>query len=616
MAFQQIICLPDLLRRTRAFPEGFFDLIREPIRQGCNLDIGYPPGGKRASGLKPGFQVELFYTLCEDGIPTAQDAFWAQHFHSIPAAALQYLHEHIPENSLIISFEMPSWLQDACGAWQQDYLDIRPSPLRFGRDLYIALRTNSLVLYQRIAPYQVMEEELRLEAASLAAGVRMHQMRLQENGRYSYNLDGCLIFVGQAPYDASLLAPDPLLSPDRSALCCNDFADSLRALAKNRQVQHKPHPFAADFAHEERAALEAIIAQPVGTCFQNAYQILSSEDDVHLVGISSGLLQEAAWFGKTAHTLYQPFVPLASGQEQDLGSFQQVHFHKWLSPGFWHAVLAPQRQAPRLMEITPLAHHYARETLDQWWDHLKVMTWEKSLPIESFERSGGSVLRQRIEALEQGNTKNHRMIVEGASGNTIVWPASGNVRGKISISGIGNTVKFGEHANFDAVIEITGDNNTVTLGEHCRFAGKLRVCGDGSLLSVGAHSTFAKATLHCLENCDLLIGKDCMFSSNIEVRTSDGHSLVDATSGTRLNPAQTITIGDHVWIGRGAVLLKGTYLADHSVVGAGAIVSSRFKHSHTVIAGIPARVVKEGVTWQRERQPRFSQDEMDAWAQN
>jgi predicted TPR repeat methyltransferase len=40
--------------------------------------------------------------------------------------------------------------------------------------------------------------------------------------------------------------------------------------------------------------------------------------------------------------------------------------------------------------------------VDHWWDYAKVKVWQKSLWIEGFERSGGGLLRQRIEALEAG----------------------------------------------------------------------------------------------------------------------------------------------------------------------------------------------------------------------
>src|SRR5690606_38523777 len=135
-------------------------------------------------------------------------------------------------------------------------------------------------------------------------------------------------------------------------------------------------------------------------CLQNAYQILSAEEDIHLIGISSGLLQEAAWFGKTAHTLFKPFVPLAGQDDTGMQAYQQVHYHSWISPGFWHQLLTPGRRATRLLQMTALPHNLGRETLDQWWDYSKVMTWERALPIESLLRAGGGALQTRVAELE------------------------------------------------------------------------------------------------------------------------------------------------------------------------------------------------------------------------
>ena len=392
---QNIVCLPDLLRGTRVFPEGFFDLVREPIRQACGIDIGFPPGGRKPHGLLPGFDLAAFRAIAgQDG--TLSGPAWQATYHALPDAALEYLSGFLPEGTLILSFEMPPWLSELCIARKQGFIDIRPSPLRFGSDLYMAMRTNLPSLASRITPFQVSTEEQKLEAGYLAASVRMHQQRLAETGRYQFDLDNTLIYIGQAPYDASLLSPEK-----PAALTCDDYADTLRNLAKDRKVRYKPHPFAPDHATHEMQALTRILGKAIAPCHQNAYQILSSEDDVQLVGISSSLLQEAAWFGKTAQLLFRPYVPIDYAGPEDADAYQQIHFQTLLSPAFWHGLLAPERPAPLIGRVTPQAHHHARQLLDHWWDYGKVMTWEKSLPIESFERSGGFLLRSRVEALEQ-----------------------------------------------------------------------------------------------------------------------------------------------------------------------------------------------------------------------
>lgn len=398
-----IVCLPDLLRGVRTFPDAFFDLMRESIRQGAGIDMGYPPGGKRPHGLMSGFDLIEFRALAGITARSFEDAHerqrhWSCCYHQLPRRAIDYLFVHIPAGCLLLSFEMPPWLMQACAEQGADFLDLRASPLRFGRDLYIALRSSRRDIRQRIGGHIVLDEELRLEAAILGANVRLHKARLESERGFTFEaLDGCLLFAGQAPYDASLLAPDG------RSLRADDFADRLLQVSRGRRLLHKGHPFALEAAQAERALLHHITGQTPELCQQNAYQILSSEEDVALVGISSGLLQEAVWFGKTAHMLYRPYVPLADNDnDNDNGNaYQQIHFQSLLAPSFWHQLLAPERSAPRLAALPELAHHHARQTIDQWWDYSKVLTWERTLPYETVMRGGGAGLRQRLEALER-----------------------------------------------------------------------------------------------------------------------------------------------------------------------------------------------------------------------
>ncbi|WP_334107958.1 methyltransferase domain-containing protein [Methylobacillus sp.] len=600
-----IVCLPDLLRDTTAFPHGFFDLVREPILQGCGLDIAYPPDSRQPSNLIPGFELETFYRLINN---SNERPAWEPYFHAIPEAAAAYLQQHIPPGSLVLSFEMPPWLAQLCNSAGIDFIDIRPSPLRFGRDLYIALRTNNLSLYQHISSHHVLPEELRLEAAELAASMRMHQQRLEESNRYPFDLDGSLIFIGQAPYDASLLGPGKA-----NPLNCSDFANQLRQLAHGRRVLHKPHPFAVDHAQLEQDMLQHILQTEVRPCRQNAYQILSCHHDVVLAGISSGMLQEAAWFGKPAHILFQPFTPLADSAEPDLNAYQQVHFDTWLSPGFWHAVFTPEQPAPRIARLPPRQHHHARHLLDQWWDYAKVMTWEKSLPIESFERSGGIVLRQRIEALEHASLQSGGLTLDCDEGNSLQWPPGSNIRGKISIRGQGNRITIAEGADINVLVSITGDNNVIQIDPHVRLAGKIYFWGSGGSLQIGRNSTFARADFKCHEGRSIIIGKDAMFSYDVELRTTDGHSIVDPDNGCRLNLPEDILIGDHVWVGKGAFFLKGAQVANNSIVGAHTLVNRAFLQEQIILAGNPAKIIKEGITWHRDAKDVFTQAELDTW---
>jgi acetyltransferase-like isoleucine patch superfamily enzyme len=132
-------------------------------------------------------------------------------------------------------------------------------------------------------------------------------------------------------------------------------------------------------------------------------------------------------------------------------------------------------------------------------------------------------------------------------------------------------------------------------------------------VSIGDSTTFQTVYLLCQEGCDITVGRHCMFSREIEVRTTDAHSLVDISSGTRLNRPQSIVIGDHVWVGLRALINKGASIPDDSIVGAAAFVNSAHSESHTVLAGVPAKVVRRGVTWNRGRKDSFTEEELLEW---
>ena len=61
---------------------------------------------------------------------------------------------------------------------------------------------------------------------------------------------------------------------------------------------------------------------------------------------------------------------------------------------------------------------------------------------------------------------------------------------------------------------------------------------------------------------------------------------------------QPITIGDHVWVGERAMILKGVTVGDGAVIAAGAVVT-RDVEPGTLVAGVPARYVRHA-TWTHE----------------
>lgn len=397
MTRQHIACVEDLVRPREllgAFPTPLFTLVSEPIRQATRQHIHFAPGAGIPPTFAPDFDWGTFTRLAFSGGQTS----WEELNFSLPLPARQYLRDCIPKNALLLAVEMPAWFSSLCKEFGISYLDMRVSPLRFARDFYIALDTNDAQIYERIRSHAIFQEELSLEAAAVSASVRKLSYDLEKRGQYSFDMDSTLVYLGQTSFDAAIIGPNG------RHLRCQDFADRLQSLTAQtaQRLLYKPHPYDEGFAIEERQALEAITGRSIPLCLNNSYQLLGSTASVEFIAISSGLLQEALFFGKPVHWLHKPLVPLAYPDDtRQEGHFLQVHFEDIQSPGFWHQILTPEQPAPRLSRLPMLAPNYGRELLDTWWDYSKHKIWQRTLWIEAFERSGGGLLRSRIEALEK-----------------------------------------------------------------------------------------------------------------------------------------------------------------------------------------------------------------------
>ena len=203
------------------------------------------------------------------------------------------------------------------------------------------------------------------------------------------------------------------------------------------------------------------------------------------------------------------------------------------------------------------------------------------------------------------NLRNVFRIRKNGRGNVIEAPCALLKKVSIRINGSGNRVVIGDFSTLDgATIILNGNNNTVTIGPWCTLNGtELYAEDDGNTISLGEHTkVLGKTHFAAIEGTKITIGQDCLFSSDVHFRTGDSHSVLNM-QGRRVNPSEDIVVGDHVWFGTKVTCLKGTQIAPHSIVGACALVSGKFADPHCALAGVPAKVVKQGVDWSIARIP-------------
>lgn len=196
----------------------------------------------------------------------------------------------------------------------------------------------------------------------------------------------------------------------------------------------------------------------------------------------------------------------------------------------------------------------------------------------------------------------NKKIIKGNS-NSIKTTNSFMNKTKIEVWGNSNRIELGEKCFFtNCRLYIKGNNNNICISNKVFLKDTdIHIEDNGNEIYIGEKTTiFGKTHLACTEGKKILIGKDCMFSTDITFRTGDSHSIVDI-NGKRINDAQNIIIGNHIWIGNKVILTKGVEICDNSIIGTGSIVTKKFDKNGLLIAGVPAKEIKENVNWLRER---------------
>lgn len=174
---------------------------------------------------------------------------------------------------------------------------------------------------------------------------------------------------------------------------------------------------------------------------------------------------------------------------------------------------------------------------------------------------------------------------------------------RICINGDYNTLNIEDYAVLkNCLIKIKGNNNRIELKKKCYIDGATLYIEDNSCSIIIGENTFVGASHFAVSenNSTILIDEDCMISSNVNIRTGDSHSIIEIESSERINYASSIHIRDHVWIGEGAKILKGVKIKENCIVSTGSIVTKSFE-SNLLIGGVPARILKENVTWDKNR---------------
>ncbi len=180
----------------------------------------------------------------------------------------------------------------------------------------------------------------------------------------------------------------------------------------------------------------------------------------------------------------------------------------------------------------------------------------------SFVRSLWWILRLRWDARRAGG----RVEIAG----------SARLRTRVIFRGCG-TVRIGEHA-------VVGDGEAGMPSAPVFVSARPA----SSMVAIGAETRITNGVeLIALERIE--IGSQCRIGAGARIVDADFHGVAPEEREMQ-GASGAVRIGDRVWIGMGAIILKRVRIDDGAVVGAGAVVSADVEEG-AVVAGNPARVI-------------------------
>lgn len=145
-------------------------------------------------------------------------------------------------------------------------------------------------------------------------------------------------------------------------------------------------------------------------------------------------------------------------------------------------------------------------------------------------------------------------------------------------------------------IDVEGDGKIVFEGHAYFSKGSALMVDSGAVLTIGNGVGINNG---CFIRCgrSITLGDEVMLGWDNEISDTDGHPVYK--DGVKIEDRMPITIGRHVWITSHVRIGKGVIIPDGCIVAKGAVVTKKHEHTNTLIGGVPAKDIKQGVDWSR-----------------
>lgn len=149
-------------------------------------------------------------------------------------------------------------------------------------------------------------------------------------------------------------------------------------------------------------------------------------------------------------------------------------------------------------------------------------------------------------------------------------------------------MKETRHSRSESHLVMDQNSKMILLGpSFVHHSSDIRVF-EGATLTIGEIWAMPRLQIRCKK--EIIIGDNVAIAREVLIMDSDAHP----TSEKDMD--QPVKIGNHVWIGSRATILKGVNIGDGAIVAAGSLVTKDVPPK-TMVAGVPARLIKQNVEW-------------------
>lgn len=147
------------------------------------------------------------------------------------------------------------------------------------------------------------------------------------------------------------------------------------------------------------------------------------------------------------------------------------------------------------------------------------------------------------------------------------------------------SIGSGSRVYYKTKITCVGDHKVI-IGKNCRIGSSPRcyhsgmpfftsiLCDAMGRVKIGDNCRINGAYIHSQKSIE--IGSNCVIAAGVTIMDSNGHELKSTNRTVGRDIPKEIRIGNNVWIGLNAIILKGTNIGDNCVVSAGTVVKGEF----------------------------------------